>query len=129
MNETQQQFLLKAKQSLEASKHLFVGKFYDFAVARAYYTMFYLASAFLAQEELYFSKHSAIISAFGREFIKTQKIPQQYHKYLREAQNMRNLGDYGDYNSLDKEEAQLQIYRAENFLQYTLNIFKYIDDK
>lgn len=42
---------------------------------------------------------------------------------------MRNLGDYGDYNSLDKEEAQLQIYRAENFLQYTLNIFKFIDDK
>lgn len=65
MNENQQQFLLKAKQSLEASKHLFAGKFYDFAVARAYYTMFYLVSAFLAEEEFYFSKHSAVISAFG----------------------------------------------------------------
>ncbi|WP_017292745.1 HEPN domain-containing protein [Geminocystis herdmanii] len=129
MNENEKQFLLKAKQSLEASKHLFEGKFYDFAVARAYYTMFYLASAFLAQEELYFSKHSAVISAFGREFIKTQKIPQQYHKYLREVQNMRNLGDYGDYNSLGKEEAQLQIDRAENFLQYTLNLYENIEDK
>lgn len=46
INEDQKQFLLKAKQSLEASKHLFDGGFYDFA--RAYYTMFYLASAFLA---------------------------------------------------------------------------------
>ncbi|WP_431707066.1 HEPN domain-containing protein [Geminocystis sp. CENA526] len=119
---------MKAKQSLEASKHLFNGGFYDFAVARAYYTMFYLASAFLAGEELYFSKHSAVISAFGREFIKTKKVPQEYHKCLREAQNMRNLGDYGDYNSLDKEEAQLQIHRAENFLNYTFSIFNCIDN-
>lgn len=41
---------------------------------------------------------------------------------------MRNLGDYGDYNSLDKEEAKLQIHRAENFLHYTFTFFNYIDN-
>lgn len=37
--------------------------FYDFAVSRAYYTMFYVAEALLDQEGLSFSSHAAIISA------------------------------------------------------------------
>jgi uncharacterized protein (UPF0332 family) len=73
--ENQKQFFLKAQQSLQASKHLLVGEFYDFAVARAYYTMFYLASAFLAEQDLYFSKHSAVISANGARICQNSKNP------------------------------------------------------
>jgi uncharacterized protein (UPF0332 family) len=115
---SQKKLLLKAQQSLEASRHLLNGQFYDFAVARAYYTMFYVASAFLAGDELSFSKHSAVISAFGRDFAKTQRVPLKYHKYLKEAQALRNLGDYGEMNLLSEEEAQLQIQNAEEFLLF-----------
>ena len=78
MNEEIENLMLKAQQSLEASRLLLEGGYPDFAVARAYYTMFYLASAFLASQNLGFSKHSAVISAFGREFapnrFNTEKI-------------------------------------------------------
>ncbi|MBD2395633.1 HEPN domain-containing protein [Cyanobacterium aponinum FACHB-4101] len=116
MKISQKELLLKAEQSLEAAKYLSEGKFYDFAVARAYYTMFYVASAFLAGENLAFSKHSAVISAFGKEFAKTEKLSRKFHEYLKEAQNLRHLGDYGNINVITMEEATLQITRAEEFL-------------
>ncbi|MDB9494423.1 HEPN domain-containing protein [Spirulina major CS-329] len=121
MNENQQQLIAKATQSLNAAKYLYQGEYYDFAVARAYYTMFYVASAYLEGEGLSFSKHSAVISAFGREFAKTGRIPKEFHRHLKEAQDLRLLGDYGEINILDKEEAATQIERATAFLNLAPN--------
>jgi uncharacterized protein (UPF0332 family) len=121
VKKSQENLLLKAQQSLEASKYLLQGQFYDFAVARAYYTMFYVASAFLAGDDLAFSKHSAVISAFGREFAKTERVPHKYHKYLKEAQKLRILADYGEMYLLSEEETQLQIQKAEDFLLFAQN--------
>lgn len=118
MTENQQQLIAKAEQSFNAAQYLFQGKYYDFAVARAYYTMFYLASTFLEGEGLSFSKHSAVISAFGREFAKTGRIPREFHRHLKEAQDLRLLGDYGELNILDEEEACTQIDRAKVFLDF-----------
>ena len=44
--------------------------FHDFATSRAYYAMFYVAEALLLGEGLTFSKHSAVIAAFGKSFVK-----------------------------------------------------------
>jgi uncharacterized protein (UPF0332 family) len=118
MNEEIENLIIKAQQSLEASRLLLEGGYADFAVARAYYTMFYLASAFLASHNLGFSKHSAVISAFGREFAKTDLIPRKYHQYLKQAQDLRNLGDYGEVNLIKIEQAQIQIGKAEEFFQF-----------
>lgn len=116
MNDNQKQFLAKATQSPNAAQYLYDGEYYDFAIARAYYTMFYVASAFLEGEGLSFSKHSAVISTFGREFAKTGRIPKEFHRHLKEAQDLRLLGDYGEMNILEKEEAATQIERATAFL-------------
>ena len=121
MNENQTQLFRKAEQSLEVSQYLYQGGYYDFAMARAYYTMFYLASVLLEGENLSFSKHSAVISAFGKEFAKTGKIPKEFHRHLKEAQDLRNLGDYGEMNLITAEEAELQIERSETFLKFVKN--------
>lgn len=70
MTEDQRELLLKAQQSLEAAKLLLNNNYPDYATSHAYYTMFYIAEAFLEGEGLSFSKHSAVIAAFGREFAK-----------------------------------------------------------
>jgi uncharacterized protein (UPF0332 family) len=36
-----------------------------------------------------------VISAFGREFAKSGRVPIDFHRYLMEAQELRNSGDYG----------------------------------
>ena len=116
MTDEQRELLLKAQQSLEAAKLLLSQDFTDYATSRAYYSMFYIAQAFLVGEGLAFSKHSAVIAAFGREFAKTRRIPVEFHRYLIEAQSLRTTGDYGQLNALTAEQAVEQITHAESFL-------------
>jgi uncharacterized protein (UPF0332 family) len=116
MNDEQQALLLKAQQSLEAAKLLLRNEYPDYATSRAYYTMFYIASALLDGEGLSFSKHSAVIAAFGREFAKPQRISPEFHRYLIEAQELRTTGDYGQLNAITTDQAAEQIDRAEQFL-------------
>ena len=117
MMEEQRELLLKAQQSLEAAKLLLTdNKFPDQATSRAYYSMFYIAEAFLEGEGLAFSKHAAVIAAFGKEFAKTQRVPQQFHRFLIEAQELRTTGDYGQLNAITSDQATEQIDRAEKFL-------------
>ena len=79
--------------------------------------MFYLAQAFLEGESLAFSKHSAVIAAFGQHFARTGQVPSHYHRYLIEAQALRQSGDYGQRHAVSLEQANTQIERAESFLE------------
>ncbi|WP_107667915.1 HEPN domain-containing protein [Cyanothece sp. BG0011] len=121
MTPEQQGLLTKANRSLEAAKTLKQEGFYEFAVSRAYYAMFYGASALLEGEGLSFSKHSAVISALGERFAKNNRIPKYYHRYLIDAQAQRNRGDYNIDPNISESDAQLLISRAEIFLTFIIN--------
>ena len=116
MTDEQRELLLKAQQSLEAAKLLLSNDYPDYATSRAYYTMFYIAEAFLESEGLSFSKHSAVIAAFGREFAKPQRVSPNFHRFLIEAQALRTTSDYGQLNAVTADQAAEQIHRAEQFL-------------
>lgn len=117
MKKEQKQLLDKALDSLNAAEILFNDEYYEFCVSRTYYTMFYIAQAFLLGLDLSFSKHSAVISGFGREFISTNKIDSKFHRYLIDAQNIRNIGDYDTVTEVSKEEAGVEIQRAMEFIE------------
>lgn len=117
MTPEQLELLLKARQSLSAARVLLDNNFPDYAASRAYYTMFYIAEAFLEGEGMSFSSHAAVISAFGREFARTERLPTEFHRFLIEAQDRRNAGDYGQLNAVSVEQATQQIIRAEQFLE------------
>ncbi|MBW4691746.1 MAG: HEPN domain-containing protein [Lyngbya sp. HA4199-MV5] len=116
MTDEQRELLLKAQQSLDAANLLLSNNYPDYATSRAYYSMFYIAEAFLEGEELSFSKHSAVIAAFGREFAKTQRVPPDFHRFLIEAQELRTTGDCGQLNAVTIDQATEQIDRAKQFL-------------
>jgi uncharacterized protein (UPF0332 family) len=121
---TEQRFLLtKAEESLQAAKLLADNQLYDFSVSRSYYAMFYLAQIFLLSKDLSFSSHAAVISAFGREFVKTGTISNQFHRYLIDAAKARTDGDYSTEIRLSQEDANLQIQRTEEFLEMTQQQF------
>ena len=117
MTEEQKDLLLQARDSLGAAKLLMKGEYPGFAASRAYYAMFYIAEAFLEGDGLSFSSHSAVIGAFGREFAHPKRVPVEFHRYLIEAQEARQSGDYGDRQAVDSDEAQEHIDRAEAFLK------------
>jgi len=106
----------KAKESLKAAKDLLRNGYFDFSASRSYYTMFYIAEAVLLTKSLHFSKHKAVISTFGKEFIKTGIIPSNLHRYIMNAFDIRQAGDYGPLNSVNKEKAKMLIDQAKEFI-------------
>ena len=114
----------KAEESLEAAKELFNKKFFDFSVSRAYYTMFYCAEALLLTKDLSFSKHSAVISFFGNEFIKTGIFPERFNEYINDAFRKRHKGDYWIDTGLTEKDCKIILKRAVEFLKETKKYLK-----
>ena len=117
MKPEQTALLKKAGESLRAAQLLATNELLDFAASRAYYTMFYIAEAFLLNEGLTFSSHAAVISAFGRDFARTGRVPVEFHRYLIDAQDLRNQGDYGIDSAITESEANELIGHAQQFLE------------
>ena len=65
MTAEQEAFLKKVKSSIGAAKSLLADEYYEYAIARAYYAMFYLAQALLLGKGLTFSNHDSTLGAFG----------------------------------------------------------------
>lgn len=107
----------KAKESLEASKQLLQSEYSDFSASRSYYAMFYAVQAVLLTRNLAFSKHSAVIAAFGKEFIKNGHLPAALHRYISEAFDIRHAGDYGPIGSVSKGIAMILIDQAREFIE------------
>lgn len=117
MTEEQAALLKRAQESLDGARLLRQNGFFNIAVSRAYYTMFYVAEALLAGEGLSFSKHAGVIAAFGQHFAKTGRVSAEFHRYLIEGQDKRNTGDYDIGVNLSAEQAAQQIAHAEEFIE------------
>jgi uncharacterized protein (UPF0332 family) len=117
MNKEQKLLLEKAWRSLQGAELLIDNGFFELAVSRAYYAMFYIASAFVLGNDLSFSSHSAVISAFGRYFAKDDDRLRAFHRALIDAQDMRNRSDYDLDSGIGEEDAMSQIAIAHEFIR------------
>ncbi|MEO0457712.1 MAG: HEPN domain-containing protein [Cyanobacteria bacterium P01_A01_bin.114] len=116
MNAEQRLLLQKAEESMQAAQLLADNSLYDFAASRAYYTMFYIAQAFLLGGGLTFSSHAAVIGAFGKEFARTNQLPTKFHRYLIDAAQLRAEGDYSTARKVTEQEALEVIVQAAEFI-------------
>ena len=116
MTADQADLLAEARKSVNAARLLADAGYSGYAAARAYYAMFYVSEALLEGEGLAFSKHSAVIAAFGRHFAHTQKVPAEFHRFLIDAERLRLSGDYTGSESVTEAQAHEQIARAEQFI-------------
>ena len=66
--------LERAEKAIQAAQELASSAYYDFVASRAYYAVFYAATALLLCEELVFSKHSGVISSIHQNFVKTGRF-------------------------------------------------------
>jgi uncharacterized protein (UPF0332 family) len=116
--------LAKARRNLRSARVLLADGDYDSAVSRAYYAMFYVAEALLLSKGLAYSKHSAVIAAFGKEFAKTGELSAEFHAHLREAAEARNISDYQTVSHITEETALQHISRADELLAVAEPILK-----
>ncbi|MBI5125209.1 MAG: HEPN domain-containing protein [Planctomycetes bacterium] len=117
MTEDVRKLIEKGDRSLNLAKEICERGDYDFAVSRAYYAMFYLTEAILLTKNLSFSKHGAVIAAFGQHFVKTGLLEAKLHEWLREASDKRAIGDYSYEITITQVEAKRIIDQAEEFIK------------
>jgi len=86
------------------------------AINRCYYAMFYAASALAIQNDCDFHKHSAVISWFNREYVKTGRCSSEYGKSLRGAFEQRCDADYTDVATFTAEQVAAMLEQARRFV-------------
>ncbi len=116
MNLEVRALLDKAKDNAAAARLLLENDYVDIAASRVYYAMFYAAEALLLTRQQVFSSHSAVVAAFGREFAKTQDLNPVLHRYLINAQDLRQSSDYDTGPAVAREQVELSLQRALEFI-------------
>ena len=109
-------YLDRAYQDLQAARSNLQQGFYRVAITRAYYAMFYAASALLASEGISRSKHSGVHAAFGERFVKGGLIEAEYAKILGYAFDSRLDSDYDVEFVADQALAEDVLNDAERFV-------------
>ncbi len=104
-----------AEERLEvAALMIDVGR-YKISISNSYYAIFNAARALLAERNVDFKKHSAVISYFRREYIKTGVFDVIYSEYIGSAFDSRNDCDYEDFFIASREQAREQYQHAVEF--------------
>ncbi|MFW5851573.1 MAG: HEPN domain-containing protein [Bacteroidota bacterium] len=90
-----------SRQTYDAAKVLYDNGFWNSAINRLYYALFYSINALLVLNNIQTKSHSASKTQFSQYFIKTEKFDKKYGKLFAELFDWRQKGDYDnifDYN-------------------------------
>ena len=110
--------LKQAKESLAEAEILLKNKASLRSVAnRVYYGMFYSVLALLITKKIGSSKHSGVLSMFNKEFIKTKIFPTEMAKNFWKAFNMRQKGDYKEFEALEKADVESILLKGKEFVK------------
>jgi uncharacterized protein (UPF0332 family) len=110
------QYLARARQALDTGRLVMAHQDYAAAVNRAYYAIFYAANALLVTKGLERSKHSGVIAAFRRHFVKTGTVAPEFSTFYGEAMDERHTGDY-ELAPLDHTTALRNLDHATRFVE------------
>jgi|WetSurMetagenome_2_1015567.scaffolds.fasta_scaffold90329_2 uncharacterized protein (UPF0332 family) len=108
--------LQKAKDNLKSAELLYEKEYFPQSINRSYSAIYNSIRALLAFNKFDSDKHSAIISFFDKEYIKTEKIDKQFSKILHNAEEISKKSEYEDFFSVTKDDAEEQLAHAILFI-------------
>jgi uncharacterized protein (UPF0332 family) len=109
--------LTEARESLAEAKVLLREKMSNRSVMnRLYYTMFYAVLAVMQDKQIGASKHSGVIAAFDREFVKNMIFDKIFSKALHRAFELRQKGDYMENTVISDNDVEELMLTATDFL-------------
>ena len=113
-----------SRKTFEAAKVLAQNGFWNSAVNRLYYAVFYAVNALLVLNKIQTKSHSATKSQFSLHFVKTGKIEKKYGRLLAELYDWRQKGDYDNIFDYDNESVQPLFRPVEEFIELIENEIK-----
>jgi uncharacterized protein (UPF0332 family) len=95
---------------------LLAGGHFDFAAARTYYAAFYAASALLLSRGRDRTKHSGVLAAINKDFVRTGALETEAGRALGWLFELRGIGDYGETSHVPPEDAREALAAARRFV-------------
>ena len=106
-----------AQDKLTLARKLTADGYYNDAVSKAYYAMFYASRALLLAVGQDPHMHTGVVSLFGEHFVKTGKADAKFGRTLAVAKRLREESDYDERKHATKEEAEQAILDADEFIR------------
>lgn len=110
-----------SRKTFEAAKVLAQNGFWNSAVNRLYYAVFYAVNALLVLNKIQTKSHSATKSQFSLHFVKTGKFDKKYGRLLAELFDWRQKGDYENIFDYDSDSVQPLFLPVEEFISLIEN--------
>ena len=110
-------YLQYAQEMLEVAKENLDNNRINSVCNRAYYGVFYAASAVLFSKGKTYGKHSAVIAAFRQYFIKTGEFDKRWSDDYEFVMDNRHTADYDLLDPIDHEDAVLALTKAQGFVE------------
>lgn len=110
-------YMKYAQEMLEVAKENLENNRVNSACNRAYYGVFYAASALVFSKGKTFGKHSAVLAAFRQYFIKTGEFDKKWSDDYEFVMDNRHTADYDLYDPIEYEDAVLVISKAQAFIE------------
>jgi len=105
-----------AREELETARDNIAYGHFRAAVSRAYYAVFYTASAALFTQSVQRAKHSGVESAFSQFLVKPGQIEPEFSRLYQRARRRREEADYAEDLSVDEATARQALADAELFV-------------
>lgn len=108
--------IVRAKEDLMAAESNHQAGFYKAAINRSYYAIFHGIRAVNILDNFDASKHSSVIAHFNQYHVHTGEFERDVYKLVDSAYRIREKCDYSDFFIASKEDSQIQLEHAREFL-------------
>ncbi len=96
------------------------------AANRSYYCIFNAMRAVLSLDRFDSKKHSGIISAFNKDYIRTGVFPASFSDIIKKSFEIRGDSDYKEFYLVSKADIAAQVENAGIFLEA---VEKYVGER
>ena len=108
----------QAEESLDEARHLWASRKSTRSVMnRIYYAMFYSVLALLVFETYSSSTHKGVLSFFNQTFVRTGRVPRQHGRALNRAFELRQRGDYREFEEVPADQIEPLLEAASQFVR------------
>ena len=110
-------YMRNAQEMLDVARENLNNGHNNSACNRAYYGIFYAASALLFSKGKTYGKHSAVLAAFRQYFIKTGELDKKWSDDYEFIMDSRHTADYDLYDAVDTEDTLVVLEKAQGFIE------------
>jgi len=105
-----------AREELDTARENIAHGRFRAAVSRAYYAVFYMASAALFSQSVVRGKHSGVESAFSAYLVKPGHVEAEFGRLYQKARRQREEADYAEDMIVDEAMARQTLSDAVRFV-------------